>query len=197
MKASVRMSFVVAAAVSLALAGSSLAAAPDPANLVGSAKCGMCHRKPDTGDQLGKWKASAHAMAFEVLASPEAKEVAAKLKIADAQKDGTCLSCHATANFFTEKAASTVVTTAEGVSCESCHGPGKGYMAMATMKDKAKATAAGLQDAKAACVKCHNDKNPTWKADRYTLKDGKKVGFDYDQAYALIKHGNPAKAAAK
>lgn len=188
MKASVRGLILAAVAVSLA-AGTSLAA--DPANLVGAAKCGMCHRKPDAGDQLGKWKASPHAKAFEILASPEAKEVAAKLKIADPQKDGGCLSCHATSNLFTDKTGSTVVPATEGVSCESCHGPGKAYMAMAVMKDPAKAKAAGLEDAKANCVKCHNDKSPTWNPAKFTLKDGKKVGFDFDQAYAKIAHDNP------
>jgi hypothetical protein len=47
-----------------------------------------------------------------------------------------------------------------------------------------------------SCAQCHNDQSPTWKADRYTTKDGRKVGFDPDQAYPKIKHENP-KAAKK
>jgi hypothetical protein len=30
-----------------------------------------------------------------------------------------------------------------------------------------------------------------WKPDRYTTKDGRKVGFDAELAYEKIKHPNP------
>jgi hypothetical protein len=46
---------------------------------------------------------------------------------------------------------------------------------------------------KQTCLGCHNDTSPTWKADRYTTKDGKKVGFDYDQAWTKIAHPMPKK----
>lgn len=42
------------------------------------------------------------------------------------------------------------------IDCEGCHGPGSDYKAMATMKDPAKAKAAGLiMPTKDACLKCH------------------------------------------
>ncbi|MFH0909300.1 MAG: hypothetical protein V1929_11100 [bacterium] len=56
------------------------------------------------------------------------------------------------------------------------------------MKNIDMAKAAGLLDAKESCTLCHNDKSPSWKADRYTLEDGSKVGFDFEQAYEKIKH---------
>lgn len=165
---------------------------PDAANYVGVKTCGMCHKKPESGDQLGLWTASPHAKAFEVLGTDAAKAVGAKLGIADPQKSGKCLQCHATAYNFTDSLSTAKILPTDGVTCESCHGPGKKYMSKAVMVDQAKAIAAGLvYPASNNCVLCHNDKNPTWKADRYTTKDGKKVGFDYEQAYEKIKHPDP------
>lgn len=45
----------------------------------------------------------------------------------------------------------------KGAQCETCHGPGSGYMTIAVMKDPAKAKAAGLiaKPEKAGCVTCH------------------------------------------
>ena len=61
------------------------------------------------------------------------------------------------------------------------------------MEDHAKAVAAGLiYPATKSCDQCHNDKSPTWNPERYTAKDGKKTGFDAEQAYEKIKHPNPA-----
>jgi cytochrome c553 len=42
------------------------------------------------------------------------------------------------------------------VDCETCHGPGSGYANMSTMKDPAKAKAAGLiMPNMESCGKCH------------------------------------------
>jgi Doubled CXXCH motif (Paired_CXXCH_1) len=45
----------------------------------------------------------------------------------------------------------------KGAECETCHGPGFGYMTMSIMKDPAKAKVAGLiaKPEKASCAKCH------------------------------------------
>ncbi len=165
---------------------------PDAALYAGTKSCKMCHKKDEKGNQYGKWQAAGHSKAYANLAKPEAKAVAKKLGIADPQKSGKCLKCHSTAYNGTEEVKAAKVPVEDGVSCESCHGPGKNYKKKATMKDKAKSIAAGLiSPATKSCAKCHNDTSPTWKADRYTTKDGKKVGFDADQAYEKIKHPNP------
>jgi nitrate/TMAO reductase-like tetraheme cytochrome c subunit len=46
---------------------------------------------------------------------------------------------------------------AKGADCETCHGPGSGYMPLSIMKDPAKAKAAGLiaRPEKASCSPCH------------------------------------------
>jgi hypothetical protein len=65
-------------------------------------------------------------------------------------------------------------------------------MTKSVMEDRQKCIAGGMiYPATLSCAKCHNETSPTWKADRYTAKDGKKVGFDAEQAYEKIKHPNP------
>ena len=169
------------------------AAAPDPALYVGVKSCKMCHKKAEDGEQFQKWSDSAHAKAFATLASPEAKEVAAKLGIDDPQKSGKCLKCHSTAYNFGEELAVAELPVEEGVSCESCHGAGKNYKKKETMKDRDASFAGGMvyPAKEKSCTLCHNDQSPTWKADRYTTKDGQKTGFDADQAYDKIKHDKP------
>lgn len=183
---------VVGGFVILAVIASSIAADRDASLYSGTKSCRMCHKKAEKGDQFGKWKAGPHAKAFETLGTDEAKAVAKKLGIADAQKSGKCLSCHATSYDLTEEVKTEKFTAEEGVSCESCHGPGKNYKKKSVMQSREASVAAGMiYPAKQSCVLCHNEKSPTWKADRYTTKDGKKVGFDVDKAYEKIKHPNP------
>ena len=175
--------------IALAVAGICRAADRDASNYVGIKMCGICHKKEETGDQLAKWQASGHAKAYERLGTPEAKAVGAKVGVANPQTSGKCLKCHSTAYNWTETVQTEKIQPENGVTCESCHGPGKTYMAKSIMEDKQKAYAAGMiHPATQSCALCHNDSGPTWKADRYTTKDGKKVGFDVEQACEKIKH---------
>jgi hypothetical protein len=170
------------------------AGAADPAAFAGVKSCRMCHKKEATGNQYGQWVAGPHSKTFAVLGTAEAKAVAATLGIPDAQKSGKCLKCHATSYNLTEAPATKKITAPEGVTCESCHGPGKKYKSKKVMVDRAQCIAYGMfYPATQSCTTCHNDQSPTWKSDRYTDKDGKKVGFDVKKAYEKIKHPNPAK----
>lgn len=153
----------------------------DPAKLIGTKKCGMCHKKAETGEQLVKWQAAAHSKAYELLGTEEAKAVGAKLGIDDPQTSGACLKCHSTAYYFTEELKSEAVAVEDGVSCESCHGPGADYKSKSIMENHDDAVANGMvADAKTRCVLCHNDTSPTWK------------GFNLEEAYEKIKHERPA-----
>ena len=159
---------------------------------VGAKSCGICHKKDDTGNQLAKWQEGPHAKAIETLGTPKAKEAAAKVGVSDPQTSGKCLKCHSTAYNWTEQVQTQKVKPEEGVSCESCHGPGKKYMMKETMKSREKSIAAGMiYPATKSCPECHNEKSPTYNPERYTTKDGKKVGFDAEQAWEKIKHPNP------
>ena len=69
---------------------------------------------------------------------------------------------------------------ADGVQCETCHGAGSDYLSLSTMKDRARAIAAGLIiPTKEACVKCHNTESPNYKE------------FNYDEFLKQITHPRP------
>lgn len=149
---------------------------------VGVKKCALCHKKEETGDQYGKWAASLHSHAFETLGTPAAKEVGAKFGIADPQQSGKCLKCHSTAYEFGEVKVSETIPVEEGVSCESCHGPGKDYMKKSVMENQEEAIANGLIiPNEAVCKKCHNEESPQYKE------------FKFAEFWEKIKHPNPAK----
>lgn len=160
------------------------AAATGKFDYVGSAKCGMCHKSDAKGNQLKVWQASPHAKAYATLQGEKAKQIATEKKLAKpAHESPECLKCHATAA-MTAAPATAKVKLEEGVSCESCHGPGSAYQAMNVMK----AITAGTQDVKAVgfvkadattCTKCHNEESPTFK------------GFKYEEYVKKIAHPDP------
>ena len=138
----------------------------DAQKYIGAAKCKMCHNSATKGAQYKKWSEAKHSKAWDLLS-------------ADEKKDPKCAKCHSTFHSV-EASLRGTITEAEGVSCESCHGPGSVYKSMTIMKDQAKSIENGLTiPAEAICVKCHNDESPTFK------------GFDYATAVAKIAHPKP------
>jgi hypothetical protein len=135
---------------------------------VGVKMCAPCHKGEKKGSQFEIWQKSSHAKAFETLKSTAAEKIKK-----GAAEDAACLGCHTVGD---------AKLNADGVACEACHGAGSDYKSMATMKDKAKAIAAGLADLKdkaaieKACKECHNAKSPTFK------------GFKFDEMWAKVKH---------
>lgn len=133
---------------------------------VGAAKCKMCHNKADKGEQYNKWLASPHAKAMQ------------SLKGADA-KNPKCLKCHSTAAGADQSLVASI-TVEEGVSCESCHGPGSIYKTATIMKDRKVAMEKGLiMPDEATCKKCHNPESPNFK------------GFNFKDYVAKIAHPDP------
>ena len=107
-------------------------------------------------------------------------EYAKANNIADPSKDQKCLKCHST-YYSVPKDAINGLTENEGVSCETCHGPGSAYKAMNVMKDQALALKKGLiLPTKEVCLKCHNKENPFYKP------------FNFDEAVKKIAHPIPA-----
>lgn len=180
--------------LAILFASSVLGEAGDPAKLISVKKCAMCHKKEDKGNQYGTWQSMGHAKAYELLGTEEAKAVGAKLGIDDPQSSGQCLKCHSTAYFFTEELQTTEVALENGVSCQSCHGPGADYKKKSIMKSLEESIANGMvyPAKEKSCTRCHNDTGPTWDPNRYTLPSGEKTGFDVIQAYEMIKHERPA-----
>lgn len=161
------------------------AAAPAAAkfDFIGVKKCSMCHKTEAKGGQFLKWEASAHAKAYATLQGDKAKAIAAEKKLAKpAHESPECLKCHVTAFPVMASLATAKVTLEEGVSCESCHGPGSEYSKLATMK----AITAGTQDLKAVgfakpsattCTRCHNSESPSFKGE-----------FKFEEMAAKIAH---------
>ena len=135
---------------------------------IGAAKCKMCHNKPPKGAQYKVWAAGPHANAMKKLSADEAK-------------DPKCLKCHSTAGAIDKKFNAGVKVT-EGVSCETCHGPGSAYKSMSIMKNREKSLANGMiiPDEK-LCRTCHNEESPDFK------------GFDYAEYSKIIAHPDPSK----
>lgn len=172
---------LLALSVVLFIAISGIVLAGTDHRYIGVKKCSMCHKSESKGNQYGQWLNSAHAKAYERLASPEAQESAKKAGvIGNAQQAPQCLKCHVTgygadSSLFTEG-----FVKEEGVQCESCHGPGSDYAPLSVMKDKAQAVAAGLVvPTKEVCVKCHNPESPNYKE------------FKYDEYVKKIAHPKP------
>lgn len=151
---------------------------------VGVAKCKTCHNTKKSGKQYTIWKNGPHAKAMESLKSEKAMKYAKENGIADPTKDAKCITCHSTMASVDKAQIDPKgkLTMEEGVSCESCHGPGSAYKKMSIMKNLEKALANGLimPDEK-VCVKCHNDKNPFHKP------------FNFKEYAAKIAHPVPKK----
>jgi hypothetical protein len=157
---------------------------------IGAKKCKNCHKSDAVGNQFAKWEANKHAGAFETLASDAAKRIATDKGIEDPQKAAECLACHTTGAGAEEDLFDRSFKVEMGVQCESCHGPGQLHM-----KARMKAVmAAGDGDPAPVepgeiismpkadtCLKCHNDKSPTFKS------------FCFKEKSAKIRHLNPAK----
>lgn len=174
--------------LSLAFIALLLLAVPTPAGAgdhayIGAGKCKMCHNSAAKGAQFTKWTESAHSKAYATLASDEAKAIGAKKGIDDPQKSDECLRCHVTGHGAAAAQLTQKYSAEEGVSCESCHGPGGDYWKMNVMKDQAQSVAAGLviPDEK-SCTACHNSDSPTFES------------FDFAAYQAKIAHPNPKNA---
>lgn len=132
---------------------------PKYKHLVGVKKCRICHKMKKRGNQYGKWKSLKHSRAYKILLTEKAQKIKK-----NAHKSGKCLKCHSTAYYFTEKRVSYKVKLKEGVSCESCHGPGKKYRKNSVMKKRKLAIAKGLiAHPEKVCTKCHNPESPTYQ----------------------------------
>jgi hypothetical protein len=147
---------------------------------IGADKCKMCHNKPATGEQYNKWLKDPHSQSMKSLSSQASLDYAKKNGIADPAKEAKCLKCHSTY----EKAGAALrggILAEEGVSCESCHGPGSGYKSPAIMKNQEQALKTGLiLPDKTVCLGCHNKENPFFKE------------FNFETAAAKIAHPDPA-----
>lgn len=159
---------------------------------VGVDKCKTCHQQERYGNQYGIWKEGPHAKALESLSSEKSLKYAKENGIEDPTKDPKCLNCHATyatvdKDLIDPKGS---LSMEEGVSCESCHGPGSAYRKPSIMKKSAydadfeaahkAAMAVGLiEPTEQVCLTCHNENNPF------------HTEFDFKEKVAKVQHPTP------
>jgi hypothetical protein len=186
---------LVALGLGLALVGGAVGASAADSKYVGVKKCKSCHKKELIGDQYGKWQEMKHSKAFETLQSEDALKIAKEKGLAKPPHEAPeCLKCHVTAyDVDPAMIAKKPLKPADGVQCESCHGPGSAYRKKKVMADREKSLAAGMwepgKDEK-ICTGCHNDESPTWEPAKYKVAGG-TVGFDHEQAMEEIAHPIP------
>lgn len=160
------------------------AAAEKQREFVGAGKCKICHKTEAQGQQYPIWEKTAHANAYATLATDEAKAVAKEKGIDDPQKAAECLQCHVTGYGVAAEFLGSKYDMTEGVTCESCHGPGGDYIKKSVMKAVTAGTtepaSVGLvMPTEKVCVTCHNEKSPSYK------------GFNFDEMVKKIAHPMP------
>lgn len=91
----------------------------DPNNVLGVQSCEKCH-----ASEVMQWKQTPHSETFLTLhRKKEAQEIASRLGIASFKNDSNCIQCH-----YTMQSHGGQIEAISGVSCESCHGPGKAWI---------------------------------------------------------------------
>lgn len=92
----------------------------DPANVVGPQECAECHE-----NATAIWRNTHHHATFrEMPRKEEAIEIARKMGLRRIKEGSLCLDCHFTSKIDEEGEPEPIA----GISCESCHGAGKGYL---------------------------------------------------------------------
>lgn len=93
----------------------------DPDKVVSAEACARCH-----GNEVSRWTQTPHAQTFEQLVrNPKAKEITERLGLSSIKRNEICTQCH-----FTMKSDESGKQKAvAGVSCESCHGAARDWIA--------------------------------------------------------------------
>lgn len=94
------------------------AASASPDKIVGANECAECHKK-----ETAAWQNTHHFRTFKELPkSKDAKEIASKMGVKRLKAESLCTGCH-----FTVQEVKGKPKSIAGISCESCHAPGKDY----------------------------------------------------------------------
>lgn len=138
------------------------------------------------------WEAhDRHAKAFSSLSSTAGQQIAHNLGLADAAQAADCLVCHTTYVPAAQRGAK--FSLEAGVGCESCHGPGGGFLAvhMQPTATHAANVAAGLYPtnepaARAAlCLSCHQGDNVRKASHQLYGAGHPRLRFELDTYTAL------------
>ncbi|HEX7450099.1 MAG TPA: multiheme c-type cytochrome [Pirellulales bacterium] len=113
------------------------------------------------GNELTIWiERDPHAQAFQVLSSARSQAMAKALGLSEpAYRARQCLVCHSPAD--AERPPANDLASADGVSCESCHGPAEKWLVAHTLRgwrDKSPAEKAryGMNDTNDLLTRAHS-----------------------------------------
>jgi YVTN family beta-propeller protein len=125
----------------------------------GALACGACHGARSGSRAYATWRLSRHADAYATLGTPRSREIARQMGVTgDPQSSSRCLGCHTTGGGEPPGRFLESFDPAQGVQCESCHGPGSEYMAQAVMLDPVAAADGGLREIdRVVCAGCHTN----------------------------------------
>jgi hypothetical protein len=102
-----------------ALLGVGASAAPLPEKVGGPESCAECHL-----DEIAAWRKSAHFKTFnELHRTPEAAAILQKLGLSKMKGETRCMDCH-----YLNRPEEGALQSTNGISCESCHGPGRDWV---------------------------------------------------------------------
>ncbi len=152
-------------------------------------------------DEIATWQepsspSGAHSRAYAVLAGARGRQIAATLGLGAATSAPACLGCHAT--YVPESRRGPRFITADGVGCESCHGPSENWLAVhyARPATHASNVAAGLTPLKdpqvraQVCLDCHYGSTKTGQFVTHEMMAAghPRVSFELDLFSALQQH---------
>lgn len=125
-RGALRLAILVLAVIVLSVTHSGFAAEVelrlDPMKVKGPDECAECHKT-----SVAVWKASNHATTFKTLPrSADAKKIAKAMGIRRIKSKSVCLTCHFTSALSKKKKKK--VKPIAGITCESCHGAGAGWI---------------------------------------------------------------------
>ncbi|RDD62376.1 hypothetical protein DRB17_08335 [Ferruginivarius sediminum] len=99
--------------------GASAQVERDPQDVVGPKECAECHK-----DTVAIWRNTHHYATYrEMPRNKDGIKIARKMGLRRIKEGSLCLDCH-----FTTTMQDGEREPVAGISCESCHGAGKGYL---------------------------------------------------------------------
>lgn len=142
-----------------------------------------------------------HAKAYTVLLNDQSKRIAHNLSIKSAESEPLCLACHAT-YVPNEKDRGDKYRVADGVSCESCHGPASSWLKehVATDTTHSNNVSLGLKDLSTStakselCLSCHLGNEDKTVNHRLIGAGHPRLTFELDTFEAVMpRHWIPVK----
>jgi hypothetical protein len=93
----------------------------DPTKVLAAEACAKCHTQ-----EVQNWQQTPHFTTFEQLVRrPEAQEICRKMGLPSVKRSDVCTKCH-----FTMQTAGDRTRPVSGISCESCHGAARDWLAV-------------------------------------------------------------------